>query len=174
MKVYTLILSVIIFPFTLSTLYAQEEIDWHSIEAVDELIASNNGKLFFIDVYTDWCGWCKRMDATTFSNPEVAKVMNKHFHAIKLDGEDKDTITVRGQEFKFVPSSKRGYNELPARLLQGKLSYPTVVFLDENFNMLQPLPGYRTPEQLIPILKYLGEKHFRKQSFEDFMESYTD
>lgn len=149
----------------------EEKITWYTIEEVEELV-KEDPKMVFIDVYTDWCGWCKRMDATTFSDPEVAKEMNEHFYAVKFDGEDKNTVNFRGQDFKFVASGRNGYNELAAALLQGKLSYPTVVFLDENLDVLQPLPGYRTAEQFLPILKYLGEEHYKDTKWEDYVKSY--
>lgn len=151
-----------------------EGIQWITIEEAIEIAASgDNDKLFFIDVYTDWCGWCKRMDATTFQHAGVVEAMNQNFYAVKFDGEAKRDIDVKGQTFSFVPSGRRGYHELAAALLQGKMSYPTVVFLDEKFNMIQPIPGYRGGEEFLPIVKFLGEKHYKNESFEDFMAKYS-
>ena len=151
-----------------------EEINWITMEEAIAIVESGNaeGKNFFIDVYTDWCGWCKRMDATTFKHPNVVEVMNKNFYAIKFDGEAKRDIELKGQTFSFVASGRRGYHELAAALLQGKLSYPTVVFLDEGFNMIQPLPGYRTGPEFLPILKYLGEKHYQHETWEEYAAKY--
>ena len=150
-------------------------INWITMEEAIEIVEQGgNDKLFFIDVYTDWCGWCKRMDATTFADPTVVDVMNKNFYAIKFDGEAKREIELKGQTFKFVNQGRRGYHELAAALLQGKMSYPTVVFMDENFNMIQPLPGYRTGPEFLPILKYLGEKHYKNTSWEDYAAQYQE
>ena len=65
----------------------------------DEAIALNakNPKKIFIDLYTEWCGYCKKMDANTFKDPEVAKYMNEHFYAVKFDAEQ------HGDEFLFTP-----------------------------------------------------------------------
>ncbi|MEL6538409.1 MAG: DUF255 domain-containing protein [Bacteroidota bacterium] len=150
-------------------------INWVTMEEAIQLIeAGGNNKLFFVDVYTDWCGWCKRMDATTFQDPNVIQVMNDNFIAIKFDGEAQRDIALKGQTFKFIESGRRGYHELAAALLQNKLSYPTVVFLDENFNMIQPLPGYRTGPQFLPILKFLGEKHYENETWEQYVAKYSD
>ena len=54
----------------------------------------------FIDLYTNWCGWCKRMDATTFSNQEIANYLNQNFYAVKLDAETKKSILFKGSVFK--------------------------------------------------------------------------
>jgi thiol:disulfide interchange protein len=64
----------------LSTLDAvsQEKIKWYTIEEVQKLNQENPKKIF-IDVYTDWCGWCKKMDATTFQDPKIIKLLNEDF-----------------------------------------------------------------------------------------------
>ena len=65
----------------------QAEINWITIEEAIQLAENGTDKKFFIDVYTDWCGWCKRMDKTTFSDPEVSKHMNDNFYCVKLDAD---------------------------------------------------------------------------------------
>src|SRR5687767_13071642 len=75
-----------------------------------------------VDCYTDWCGWCKRMDASTFAHPDIVKYVNENFYAIKFDAETKEVVKFKGKEYKFVPSGNRGYNELAAEILNGQLS----------------------------------------------------
>jgi len=58
----------------------------------------------FIDVYTDWCGWCKVMDKNTFNDPQVAKLLNEKFYAVKFDAEQKEDVVFNGNTFKFVAS----------------------------------------------------------------------
>jgi thioredoxin-related protein len=148
--------------------YGQEKIRWYSIEQVQELNLEHPKKIF-IDVYTDWCGWCKKMDATTFQDPKIIKQLNDHFYAVKLNAEGKDDIKFKNRIFKFVPQGQRGYHELAAAFLQGKLSYPTTVYLDENLNLIQPIPGYLTVKDLEPILIFLGEDRYKNQSWQEFL-----
>lgn len=126
----------------------------------------------FIDVYTDWCGWCKVMDKNTFSDPKVAAILNEKFYAVKFDGEQKEDVQFDGKTFKYVASGSRGYHELAAALLNNKLSYPTVVFLDEEFAMIQPLAGYLKPEEFHPIVQFIGEGHYKKIKWADFQATY--
>lgn len=151
---------------------AQEKeaaIEWLSFEtAVALQEQEGNTKKIFIDVYTDWCGWCKKMDKNTFQNQAVAAYMKQHFYMVKLDGEGKDPIVFKAQTFSFIPSGRNGYHELAANLLQGKLSYPTVVYLDENMNMLSPVPGYLTPEPFLKIATYFGDDIYKTTTWEDY------
>ena len=100
---------------------AQEEVKWYTIEEAIRL-ASQEPRVLLIDVYTDWCGWCKRMDATTFSDPEVAAYMNNHFYPVKLNAEGKEDIVIGERTFKFVDNGRRGYHEMAAIVTKGRLS----------------------------------------------------
>lgn len=143
-----------------------QDIKWLSWEEAVELAQTDaQPKKMFIDVYTDWCGWCKKMDKDTFQNPAVSKYMQENFYMVKLDAEGKDPIEYKGNTFKYVPSGRRGYHELAAALLQGKMSYPTVVFLDEGLNMLSPVPGYQQVEPFMQIAKYFGENIYKDKDW---------
>ena len=64
-----------------------------SIEKAYELsLTEENPKKIFIDVYTDWCGWCKRMDNTTFKDSVMVKFLNDNFYCVKLNAEQKEDI----------------------------------------------------------------------------------
>ena len=56
-------------------------------------------KKVFIDLYTSWCGWCKRMDATTFKQRAIVEYMNQKYYAVKFDAETRDTINFNGHSF---------------------------------------------------------------------------
>jgi thioredoxin-related protein len=123
-------------------------------------------KKIFIDVYTHWCGWCKKMDAGTFMDDTIANYMNEKYYAVKLDAETKDTIHFKNQSFAFRPEYKS--NEFAVSLLNGQMSYPTFVFLDENVNMLSPLPGYQTVEQLALVMKFYGEDIYKTKKWDEY------
>lgn len=137
-------------------------------EAAARSQSEANPKKIFIDVYTDWCGWCKKMDKDTFQNAEVAAYMNANFYMVKLDGEGKDPIEFKGKTYNFVPSGRKGYHEFAAALMQGRLSYPTVVFLDEKLNMLSPVPGYQKPEPFLSIARYFGDDIYKDTDWKTY------
>ncbi|MGF1637137.1 MAG: thioredoxin family protein [Cyclobacteriaceae bacterium] len=144
-----------------------DEIKWYTIEQVEELV-KNEPKKIFIDVYTDWCGYCKVMDRETFTNPEVIELLNRDFYAVKLDAEGQDEITFKEHTYKFVAQGRKGYHELAAAFLNGKMSYPTTVYLDEELKPITMVPGYLKPEQIKPILNYFGKDHYKTQSWEEY------
>ena len=65
--------------------------------------------------HASWCGWCKKMDASTFQNDTIVKHINKYYYPVKLNAETKDTILFRENKFVFKPEYKA--NELALSLL---------------------------------------------------------
>jgi len=130
--------------------------------------AEENPKKIFIDVYTDWCGWCKRMDKATFQKPEVAAYMNEHYYNVKFNAEQKEDITILNNTFTFVAQGQRGYHELAAALLNGKMSYPTVIFMNNKFEMLSPVPGYQEPVQFLKIANFFGSNAYKDTPWEEY------
>ncbi len=149
------------------------EVNWLTWEeAIEKAQNDPNPKKLFVDVYTDWCGWCKVMDQKTFSHPTIAKYMQEKFYMIKLNAEQREDIVFNGQTFKYIPQGRRGYHELAAGLLQGKMSYPTVVFLNEDLQLLSPVPGYHPPESFLPIATYFGDEHYLTEKWDAFQKTF--
>ncbi|MFD2512580.1 thioredoxin family protein [Pontibacter locisalis] len=142
-----------------------EKIKWLTIEQAAERMKKEPRKVV-IDVYTDWCGWCKKMDKDTFTDPKVAALINEHYYPVKLDAEGKEPITLNGQTYTF--KSEYRSHELAVALLQGQMSYPTTVYLDEKMNMLAPVPGYFDARNFAKILRYFGEDHHKSMNFQEY------
>ena len=81
-------------------------------------------------------------------------------------------MVFKDHTFKYVDSGRRGYHELAAALLNYKMSYPTVVFLDEDFNMIQPLAGYQKPDQFEKVIKFIGGDYFKNTPFKDWEQGF--
>lgn len=145
--------------------HAGQKIKWMSFTQAVEANKKSPRKIF-IDIYTGWCGWCKKMDNTTFLNDTVANYMNEKFYAVKLDAETKDTIIFNEHAFVYMPENKA--NTLALSLLNGKMSYPTFVVMDEKVQLLSPIPGFQTVPQLMPVLKYFGENIYLNQNWADY------
>jgi len=145
-----------------------QKIKWMSFEEAYELNKTKPKKIF-IDMYTEWCGWCKRMDATTFVDPVVVEYINKHFYNVKMDAERKDTVVIDGTTFVNPnPTGRRSSHQLAIELLRGKMSYPSFVFLNEKSQLLTIVSGYQPAKEFEPIIHYFAEDAFANQQWEEF------
>ena len=164
---------VILF-LTLGSLHwatAQSKIKWMSWE---EALKRNEieQRKFVVDIYTKWCGWCKRLDRVTFQNEDIANYVNTHYYPIKFDAEQKESILINGKTYKFNNQGKRGYHELAAALTQGNLSYPTVVFLDSKLRTIQALKGFHSPKDFKMIIHYFADDHYKTTPWKKFASNY--
>lgn len=149
---------------------AQDAIKWMNIEEAEQACAQKPKKIF-IKVYTKWCGWCKKMDASTFKDPEVIAYLNENFYAVSLDAESADNIIFRNKVFKY--DAQRQANELAILFLNGQMSYPTSVFLDEKLTVIQSVGGYQDAGQFNFIQHYFGSNFYKKKkSLEDYKSVY--
>jgi thioredoxin-related protein len=108
------------------------KINWLTIEEAYKLNQKEPRKIF-IDVYTDWCGWCKKMDRDTFSDPKVAEFVTENFYAVKLNAED--TFNIQLADDPTTP-------QMIARSM-GVSGYPTIVYMKEDFKTIHVVPGYQ-------------------------------
>ncbi|QDH80451.1 DUF255 domain-containing protein [Echinicola soli] len=144
------LISLVAFLLVGGLVFAQEkpEIKWHSFQeatALNEEIP----KMLIVDVYTDWCGWCKKMDKETFTDEQVISYLNENFYAVKLDAEN------NGEKFEFKGQE---YTEASMAKAMRVSSYPNFVIIDSAMENITQLPGYRKPEAFINDLKATIER----------------
>jgi len=150
-----------------------DKIKWLDFEEAVTL-SKKKPKKIFLDMYTDWCGWCKKMDASTFINPVIVDYMNKNYYAVKFNAERKDTVTFNGKNYVNAnPAGGRSSHQLAQELLGGRMSYPSFVFLDENLTKITILPGFRKAPDFEAVLNYINTDAYKTQQWEEFNASFT-
>ncbi len=153
-------------------------VKWMSLQEAVEAV-KQQPKPILLDFYTDWCGWCKRMMATTYADQGLSAYINQNYYPVKFDAEGKDTITFEGET--FVPSSPKPKTAHPLaiKLLQGKLMYPTTLFLNgydrtkDEFQIKLLAPGFLDKEKIEPILVYTLENVYRNANMDDFTKAFN-
>jgi len=153
------------------SLMAQDKVKWMEWSEVQEQMQIETRKVF-VDVYTDWCGWCKQMDKRTFADDNVANYLNENYYPIKFDAEQKEDILLNGKEYRYIKQGRKGYHELAFEILKGKLSYPSIVFIDENMNVIQPIPGFRAPKELNMIMSFFAGDFYKSMPWKTYERSY--
>ncbi len=149
---------------------AADDVNWSAIENAVTTAKSSGKKFILVDLYTDWCGWCKKMDEGALKDANVLTILHSDFTPVKFNAENPNPVTFNGKSYGFNKSGQRGANQLALDLgsTAGKLGYPTLVVLDANGNKLQSFPGFKDAETLTAILRYFQTGSYTKMDFQQF------
>ncbi len=137
-----------------------ETIKWLKYDEGVKLAAKLN-KPMIIDFYTEWCGWCKKMDKTTYSDPGIVKYINQAFVPIKLNPELKEQYN--------LPDGTRDARSIGRAY--GVSSYPQTWFVESDGKKIDKMPGYLTADKFIVVLKYIGDGIYKKQSWSEYQKA---
>ena len=167
-------LLVALFIILVSPLYAQDEIRWMSMNEALEA-QKKVPKKIIMDVYTSWCGPCKLLDKNTFGNKDVIKFVNNYYYPVKFNAEGTESITY--QDFTYTnpnyQEGRKGRNSQHLLANALKISgYPTIVFFKENGDLIQPIVGYKTPEQIEIFLKMIANDDYLKLTTGEAWQEY--
>ena len=147
---------------------AEAPVKWKTFEEA-QAASKKDGKPLMIDVYTKRCGPCKMLDAQTFHDAQTADYINKNFHPVKFDAESQPEVTYNGKVYKnpnYNPAGgmRNSMHELTGAIApsNGRIAYPTVVYMDKDGKVLAPVQGFWNPEQIEPLLSYFGSGEYKK------------
>lgn len=152
------------------------KVNWVSIEEAQELNKKEPRKIL-IDMYTNWCGPCKMMTQNTFTNPVIVKHINENYYAVKFNAQGNSTVKFKGKTFtnpnfdKTKSPMARNAQHQFANAMTIR-SYPTIIYLDEKLEVLQPIPGYYKPAQIEPILHYFSSNSYKSVPWESYQKNF--
>lgn len=170
MRLVLIIVAAAFFTFP-KDLLAQNKVRWMSFEEAVKK-AETKPKKIFIEVYTDWCKWCKHLENTTFSEDKIAKYLNEHYYPVKLDAQYKNSIVYNNVEYTYVKAYPQGYHELAAELLSGKLSFPSIVILEEGGKVIQALDGYKNCIEMDMIIQYFATDNYKTTLWRTYTKNF--
>lgn len=135
--------------------------------------ATRENKKILLYVYTSSCVWCRKMERETFADQAVAQLVKSEFVAIKLNASDNTELEFKGKTYRFVNSATGGCNGLAAELLGGRMSFPSVAFLDETQQTLQALAGFKSAEDFSAIATYYGKNYYQTMPWSSFQKKFA-
>jgi thioredoxin-related protein len=154
-------------------------IQWVSMQEAFEKNLKKPKKIM-VDIYTVWCGPCRRMNSETFHHPYIVDYVNKHYYPVKFNAEGNDTVEYRGQVLinrSYNPeraSTRNGTHDFTRAFapVQGRVAYPTIAFFDEQNNLIQPVQGMIMPAGFEPILAFFAEDAYKSVPWPDYQAAF--
>ena len=144
-----------------------QQINWVSIEKLPQ----NSDKLYLVDFYTSWCGYCKKMDRETFSNPTVVKIINKYYIPVKFDAEGKSTFMWNGVKYTPTPTppgSRPSVHMFTKSVLGKQIGFPSFGFFKSDQTPLTIVQGFQSADEFIVVLWYFASGDNHRYSFERY------
>jgi thioredoxin-related protein len=136
------------------------DLKWKSFsEAIRD--AKHSGRLVLIDVYTNWCGWCKKMDRDVYADTAVIRALAGSFELVKLNAESATMHEIDGKDYS-EKSIAQGY---------GVTGYPTTIFLTSSGEAITTVPGYIPRSTFLDILSYIGTGAYKATGWKDFQQN---
>ena len=144
------------------------KVKWQSTDSVTTRWQQNK-KPIIIDLYTDWCHYCKVMDNNTYSNDSLASFINEHYYAAKINAESKKAFNWMGKEYKYINKFK--INQLAIELTKGNIVYPTTIILPVEGEP-QIIAGAQSVGEMEMILKYFAGDYYGKTNWDDYVKGF--
>jgi len=172
MKTLSILIFVAITGYNVSA-QTPERVKWYTLEEALKLTAEAPRNIL-IDVYTDWCGYCRTMDAQTFNNPVIARYINQNFYPVKFNAETTETVRFAGHTFEN-PENPRNTRRSrhPFATALGVTGYPTIVYFTGDLRLIAAMPGFMRPEQIEPLLHYIVGEKYLSISLEDYQKTFV-
>lgn len=147
-----------------------DKMKWMTLPEAQEAMKKERRPIL-IDLYTDWCGWCKTMDKKTYTNPKVIAYLQANFYTVKLNAETREAVNWNQKTYHFNTANRT--NDFAVFLTYGRLSYPTTVILPTDNSGPQPVPGYLEPKDLELVVRYFGDGKYGKLPFEAYQKTFV-
>jgi hypothetical protein len=131
-------------------------------------------KKILIDFYADWCAPCKEMDKFTFNHPEIARIINEKFYAVKFESDGNENINFAGRTFTNPDykgkKSKSGLHQFSKYMNINMI--PTMVFLDEKTDPITSLSGALKAKEVEPYFTMIATDEYKNIKSRKEWESY--
>lgn len=134
--------------FLFGSQLSAQSIKWAKIDEVSSLNESTKKK-YFVEVYTDWCVFCKKMNQCTFTNAKLSEFINTNYQPVKFNAEQRENVYWNGYVYTFRNYGRRGYNTLAVQWLRGNMRFPCFLVISADKKHIEKtIIGYKTVREL--------------------------
>ena len=167
---------ILILSILCSLFYTQihaQQIEWKTIEQAAKTDSKSNAKLYFVDFYTTWCGWCKRMDRETFNDPVVAKILNTYYLPVKFNAEGSSEFSWLGTKYSNIataPGARPATHSFAKAVLGVQIGFPSFVIFNSDQTKLTIIQGYQSADDFIVVLWYFASGDYNRYAFEKYQK----
>lgn len=145
------------------------------MEQASQTDLKTNKKMFFVDFSTSWCGWCKKMDRDTFSDPVVAAILNKYYIPVHFDAEGNSTFTWNGTKYSNQASGQKAQTHPFTRAILGqKIGYPSFALFNKSAGLVQILQGYQGAYDFSMVLWYFCSGDNNRYTFDEYRNIFQE
>ena len=152
-----------------------QSINWVTMDKALEL-QKNTPKNIMIDIYTTWCGPCKMLDKNTFTNKDLITFVNANYYAVKFNAEGNESVNYKNRLFEnpnYDPAKAKRINSAHQfSQYLGVSAYPTIVFLDDNAELIAPIPGYQTVKKIEIYLQLFKDQTYKDINSQEAFNTY--
>ena len=171
MKTKTLML--IVLAALLGSHSLAQEVKWQTVEQASKIDPQGNTRLYFVDFYTSWCGWCKKMDRETFTNPTVARILETYYVPVKFDAEGNAEFSWHGTKYSNVdaaPGNRPNTHPFAKKMLGAKMGFPSFVLFKSDQSQLTIIQGYKSANDMVMLLWYFASGDNKRYPFEKYQQ----
>jgi thioredoxin-related protein len=170
------ILTFLILGLMLAGVASAQQVEWKTIQQASKTDSKTNAKLYFVDFYTSWCGWCKKMDRETFANPIVAKILNAYYIPVKFDAEGSSQFAWQGTQYSnpaSVPGARPSTHSFAKAILGTQMGFPSFALFNSDQSKLTIIQGYQTADDFIVMLWYFASGDNRRYPFDKYQKIFN-
>ena len=167
---------IFLFVATIMACSSNAQVNWKTIEQASQVNTKSNNKMFFIDFSTSWCGWCKKMDRETFSDPVVSAILNKYYIPVHFDAEGSSTFTWNGTKYSNTqaPGQRAQTHPFTRAILGQKIGYPSFAIFNRNGGLTQILQGYQGAYDFSMVLWYFCSGDRQRYTFDEYQKIFQE
>ena len=174
MRFFTLLLLGILFlkPAAHSQTTSDTKIQWLTLEEATAKSKVEKRKILMF-LYTDWCKWWKKMESATLSDEKIVAYINQNFYPVKFNAESKEKINFQDKVYSFQSLKPNGVHGFAVEVMNGRVSFPTITFFDENWELIQSIPNYQERDKFEKVITYFGGNFHKKIPWSTYEHYYT-